>query len=164
MLKKFKKSSVKQNQLMESLLPEGGELNAEALAALNEENADGPDTSYQRSKSRLSNETKIEGLKEFNKYGDLFQDLTKREHVDTELDVININITYDSKFCIAIVNNKDEHFELQGYSLKTYSNTFKKEWKGEYIKMNVIEQTYNGTVYGLAYQDNGKFSVSFINN
>lgn len=115
-------------------------------------------------KSKLSNETKIEGLKEFNKYGDLFQDLTKREHVDTELDVINIIITYDSKYCIAIVNNKDEHFELQGYSLKTYGNTFKKEWKGDYIKMNVIEQTYAGDVFGVAMQDNGKFTVAFINN
>jgi hypothetical protein len=84
--------------------------------------------------------------------------------VDTVLDVINIIITYDSKFCIAIVNDKDEHFELQGYSLKTYANSFKKEWHGDYIKMNVIEQTYNGDVFGLAMQDDGKFKVAFIYN
>ena len=55
------------------------------------------------------------------------------------LDVINIIITYDSRYCIAIANSKDEHFELQGYSLSTSENTFKKQWLGEYIKMNVIE-------------------------
>jgi len=49
-------------------------------------------------------------LKEFNKYGELFQDLTKRTYIDTQLEVVNIVITYDSKFCIAIVNDKDEHF------------------------------------------------------
>ena len=113
----------------------------DALAALNAENDVDASPRYplRSQKSKLSNETRIEGLKEFNKYGDLFQDLTKREHVDTELDVINIIITYDSKNCIAIVNDKDEHFELQGYSLKTYENVFKKEWNGDYIKMNVIE-------------------------
>jgi len=68
----------------------------------------------------MSDETRIDGLREFNKYGDLFQDLTRRVHVNTELDVVNIIITYDSRFCIVIANDKDEHFELQSYSLTTH--------------------------------------------
>lgn len=73
-------------------------------------------------------------------------------------------ITYDSQYAIAICSDSDEHFELQGYSLKTFERTFCKNYDGEYIKMNVIEQNYAGDVFGVAYQDNGKFFVSFMNN
>jgi len=82
-----KKSTVNQAMLREELLPEGGGLTADALEALNQEtsiNASVAGGLLKSQKSRGgSDETRIEGLKEFNKYGDLFQDLTKREHVDT---------------------------------------------------------------------------------
>ena len=65
-----------------------------------------------RYKSKASEETKIDGLEQFAQYADLFRDLTLRTWVDTEMDVINIIITYDSKHCIAIVNEKDEYFEV----------------------------------------------------
>ena len=108
---------------------EGGGLNAESLAALNRGNKginnsdDGSaysgEGSLRKSKSRLSDSTHIAGLENFNKYGDLFQDLTLRTAVDTVHDVINVIITYDSQSAIAIVNKKDEHFEVQGFSLVT---------------------------------------------
>ena len=92
-----------------------------------------------RSKSRASDETRIDGLEQFNQYGDLFRDLTLRTFVDTELDVINVIITYDSKHCIAMINDKDEHFELRGYDFATYDLKFTYQFKGLYIKMNLIE-------------------------
>jgi hypothetical protein len=110
----------------------GGGLNANSLAKLNKQNrgnindSDNANSSYAGSnppfekkmtRSKMSDETHIEGLEQFNKHGELFQDLTLRTFIDTEMDVVQVIITYDSKFCIAIVNNKDEHFELQGYSL-----------------------------------------------
>jgi hypothetical protein len=113
--------------LKEGLLFEGGGLNANALAQLNQDNKaiNGSDAasdysregSLRKSKSRMSDTTHIDGLENFKKYGDLFQDLTLRTAIDTEFDVINVIITYDSESILAIVNNKDEHFELQGYGL-----------------------------------------------
>jgi len=35
---------------------------------------------------------------------------------------------------------------------------------GVYMKMNLVEQSYDGTVFAVAYQDNGKFMVVFVNN
>jgi hypothetical protein len=120
----FKKQSKNPNKAMlkEGLLMEGGGLNAEALSQLNKGNKaiNGSDAgsgysgegTISRSKSRISNTTHIAGLDNFNKYGDLFQDLTLRTAIDTVYDVINLIITYDSMSCVAIVNKKDEHFEL----------------------------------------------------
>ena len=124
----FKKKSKNPNKAMlkEGLLYEGGGLNSESLAKLNKGNRaiNGSEVSgysgegsVKKSKSRLSDSTYIEGLDNFNKYGDLFQDLTSRTAIDTEYDVINVIITYDSESILAMVNKKDEHFELQGYGL-----------------------------------------------
>lgn len=61
----------------------------------------------------MSDDTHIPGLDEFNKYGDLFQDLTKRNHINTfHLDVIEMAITYDSKFALCIVKKDELTFEL----------------------------------------------------
>jgi hypothetical protein len=111
----------------------------------------------------MSDSTHIAGLDNFNKYGDLFQDLTLRTAIDTVYDVINVVITYDSQTCVAIVNKKDEHFELQGYSLQTNLQKFKKCFDGTYIKMNLVEQTDDGKTIAVAYQDNGRFFVSVMN-
>jgi hypothetical protein len=47
--------------------------------------------------------TAIDGFKEFDKYGPLFQDLTTRQHIDTEHDVVAMAISYDSKAALCIV-------------------------------------------------------------
>jgi hypothetical protein len=151
----FKKKSKNPQKAMlkEGLLCEGGGLNAESLARLNQsrkkhkindsdgesDGLSGKSGSFKKSKSKMSDSTYIEGLENFKKYGDLFQDLTIRSYIDTHNDVINIIITYDSQNCVAIVNHKDEHFEVQGYSLTTFTNVFKKHYDGAYIKMNLIE-------------------------
>ena len=179
----FKTSKkVTKAMLKEGLLAEGGGLTEGALAKLNEQNrataindSDGENPglekkpTFKRAQSKLSDETKIDGLEEFDKYKNsqgrsLFEDLTVRSFVDTELEVINVIITYDSKHAIAIVNHLDEHFELQGYILETQEKKFSHVFKGEYIKMNMIEQDSKGEVYAIAYQDNGKFFLSFIDN
>ena len=94
----------------------------------------------------------------------MFRDLTLRTWVDTEYDVICVIITYDSKYAVAVVNDRDEHFELQGYSLTTYQKVFEQQYKGTYIKMNQIEQSLDGQTFCIAYQDNGKFRVNIVNN
>lgn len=36
------------------------------------------------------------------------------------MDVVNVVISYDSKYAVAIVNDQDELFEVKGYDLNTY--------------------------------------------
>jgi|TARA_B110000285_G_C15101778_1_gene605411 hypothetical protein len=73
-------------------------------------------------------------------------------------------IAYDSTAALAIVTAGDEHFELQSWSLRAFHNIFKKEYKGTYIKMNLVEQNIAGNIFAVAYQDNGRFYVSVVDN
>ena len=73
-------------------------------------------------------------------------------------------ITYDSKYCVVIVTKDEECFEIQGYDIVKHNLTFKHPIEGEFLKMNLIEQTIKGDKFCIAYQDNGKFFVCFINN
>lgn len=110
-------------------------------------------------------DTVISGLPQFDASGDgqLFQDLTKRNYVITEHDVINIIIAYGSKYCIAIVTEDDDKFELQGFELESFGErAFTFKFEGEYIKMKEIEQNDGGNVFGIAYQDNGQFFVQVV--
>lgn len=84
--------------------------------------------------------------------------------MDTEIDVVSMVVAYDSKRTLAICNDQDEEFQLQSYSLQTKQLEFKKVYKGTYIKMNLIEQTYDAKYFAVAYQDNGKFFLSVVNN
>ena len=90
--------------------------------------------------------------------------MTKRNFIDTELDVVSMVVAYDSKRTLAICNDQDEEFQLQSFSLLTNKLEFKKVYKGTYIKMNLIEQTYDAKYFAVAYQDNGKFFLSVVNN
>ena len=49
-----------------------------------------------------------------------------------------------------------------GFSLKDYSQKFVTEFKGDYLKMNVIEQNNAGSLIALAAQDNGEFMVYIL--
>lgn len=100
--------------------------------------------------------TVITGLSQFNESGDgdMFQDLTRREYVNTnEKCVVNIIITYGSKLSIALVyDEQDENFELQGCSLEDIgARMFTFEFEGDYIKMKEIEQNDAGDTYAIAY-------------
>jgi len=139
---------------------EGG-LNEEALRIYDE--------AYDKQKkykeqllSKLSDEDQIQGLDQFSNYGKLFSDLTKRQHIDTGFDVVTIIITYDSQYCVAIVRNGDAQYDLQSYSLRTFKSHFKRSYDGDFLKMALIEQTLTGKTFCIAYQDNGEFFISFV--
>ena len=59
----------------------------------------------------------LDGLDQFKQHKDIFSHLTEKHKVRTEgFDVINIIITYDSKYAVAIVNDTEsgdvDHFEV----------------------------------------------------
>jgi hypothetical protein len=49
-----------------------------------------------------------------------------------------------------------------GYSLGTFEMVFNKCYSGEFMKVNLIDQTYAGDIFVIAYQDNGHFKVTFL--
>jgi hypothetical protein len=55
------------------------------------------------------------------------------------MDVVNVVISYDSKYAVAIVNDHDEHFEVKGYDLATFECSWVSKFKGVYIKMALID-------------------------
>jgi hypothetical protein len=70
--------------------------------------------------------------------------LTERYEIDThDFEVINIVITYGSKYAIAIVKDSNttdtDHFEILGYSLNSFQQKWCKPIDGTYIKMKNIE-------------------------
>ena len=73
-------------------------------------------------------------------------------------------MTYDTKNALAIVHDQDEYFELRGYSLSDHHILFKQPYRGEYLKMNTIEQSDCGSIFAIAYQDNGVFFVNVVDN
>jgi hypothetical protein len=113
----------------------------------------------------MAQSTVLEGFPEFDRYGPLFPHLTNRIQCETdEQEVVAMAISYDSKAALAIVARGDEHFELQSWCLVSYKLIFKVEYNGEYLKMNLIEQNNKGDKFAVAYQDNGTFFVSVVNN
>ena len=145
---------------------EGGGLNKDALAAFNKETGiNNSGMMMSKEDDEISDKTHIEGLEEFNKYGDLFQDLTKRHIIETDhMDVIEMAISYDSKYCLCIVRKSDDEVQLIEFDLITYDRIFDVSFAGEYIKLNIIEQNEKGDLFAIAYQDNGQFFVRVLDN
>ena len=123
-----------------------------------------PDTENKWAKLAQSTLDQNQGYKEFDKYGDLFKDLTSKKEVKTDKDVVQMIISYDSKYAIGILSSEPENFTLKSFDILTHEEVFSQDFKGTYIKMNCIEQTDDGAIFGVAYQDNGHFSVMFIDN
>ena len=116
----FKKQSKKEKKsaLTDCLLEGGGD--ESKITAINNSMSSSR-LSARRSSSSKSEMGELEThMQAFEQYNDLFTDLTRRQWINTELDVVQIVINYTSKYVIAIVNDKDEHFEIQQYSLENY--------------------------------------------
>lgn len=59
------------------------------------------------------------------------------------MELINIQMTYGSKYCVAILNDTadpdKDAFEIRGYSLRSFNQKWNKRIEGVYIKMKEIE-------------------------
>lgn len=102
-------------------------------------------------------------ISEFNQYGDMFRDLTTVTSMSTNgCQIINMAISYDSKLALAIVRISDLEYNLRGYCLENYRELWKVEFKGDFVKLNIIEQNNAGKKYAVAWQDNGQFYLKII--
>ena len=94
--------------------------------------------------------------------------MTERYEMDTaDYEVINIAITYGSKYAIAIVkdsnNTETDHFKILGFSLNSFNKKWTRNVDGLYIKMKLIEQSDDGKTLAIGYQDDGVFHILLIN-
>lgn len=76
--------------------------------------------------------------------------------------MIQIVIAHNSKYAVSILSQSDELFEVRGYDLADKREIWKKQFAGEFVRMNNIEQDIDGEVFGIAYQDCGKFFVTIF--
>ena len=80
-----------------------------------------------------------DGNPQLENYKELFQNLTNPHVQVTAFDIVSIIITYDSKRCITVTKDSDEHYVIKQYSLKTNQITYEKSFRGTYIKMKEVE-------------------------
>jgi hypothetical protein len=66
---------------------------------------------------------------------------------------------------VCICKQNLENFYVNAYSLrdKSHKQAFNIKISGEYVKMNLVEQTDNGKYLALAYQNMGRFWIKIIN-
>lgn len=77
----------------------------------------------------------------FKNYKNVFQNLLKATHIYTELDVVNIQITYDSSTAIVVLKRTEYEYHIKMWDLVTLEETFEEIIGGQphqYIKMNNI--------------------------
>jgi len=74
------------------------------------------------------------------KYGHLFKDIIGEIKIETELNVTNCILTYDSKHVVAVcTDERQKQCDIVAHSLKTGEKIFDIDLKGEWIVMNEIE-------------------------
>ena len=78
-----------------------------------------------------------------------FRSLTQRHKIGTQgLEVINIAITYGSKYAISLVHDDQspdiDHCEIRGYSLGDFSLKWTEVVEGTHLAMKEIEQSDDG--------------------
>lgn len=70
----------------------------------------------------------------------------------------------DSYLCLAILVLDDTLFKIKAYDLKTQELAFEKEFKGVYLRMNIIDQNKKGNTFAVGYQNNGQFYMQVFDN
>lgn len=64
---------------------------------------------------------------------------------------------------MAIIMISDLEYELRGYCLTEFVEIWRVKFQGDFVKLNMIEQTNSGEKYAVAWQDNGHFYLKVIN-
>jgi len=80
------------------------------------------------------------GNPNFDKYKEVFKNLTHCENVETPYDVVSIIISYDSTRAICILKESDVKSCIMQYDLDMIEKpTFTEDFIGTYIKMQEVE-------------------------
>lgn len=113
----------------------------------------------------------LEGLDVFSdeKTREMFESLCNQVKISTNnLQIVSAVLSLDSKFALCIVQDvtdaENDRFVLQAYDVETMSKSpsWSVEYNGINMAMKHIDQTNDGKMYALPYQDNGKYFVSIV--
>jgi hypothetical protein len=89
---------------------------------------------------------KLEDIKSFDNgfrskfapYREIINSLTKRQNIETELDIIYCCVSNDSSTILLVLMQDDEKYVIQQYDTDTLTLRFNKELSGVYIKAKEI--------------------------
>lgn len=95
----------------------------------------------------------------------MFQSLAKRNKIDTNgRSLLNIMITFDLNHVIILLQDEEKDMCIASYDLN--SENYDCEWEhpisGSYLKAECFEQSHDGKVVALGYQDEGQYRTLFF--
>lgn len=91
----------------------------------------------------------------FRRYKRHFQNTTKIKNVYTQFDIINIILTYDSKYAIALLMHLEGSYCIRVYGLEDDKQYGEFIIEGTRIKAKDIQQNPTGQIFALPYLDVG---------
>lgn len=109
--------------------------------------------------------TEVERMKRLTKwknYNDVFDNLTIKRNVMTKFPIVSQMITYDSTRTIVVTKEDDTAYHIRQFCLITQELVCTERFGGtedSYIKMKDVEQNGAGTIYAIAYFDDGNFKL-----
>jgi hypothetical protein len=95
----------------------------------------------------------------FAPYRELINNLTTRQLVQTEFDIIHCQVSNDSTRVLIVLKEDDENTLIQQYDTEDLSKTFEERLSGEHIKAKEIKQNEDGDIFLCPYFSHGSFHV-----
>lgn len=95
-------------------------------------------------------------------FRDQFENLLDTVVVNTAYSILNIIISYNSKYAVAVTKKDESEYYIQMYSLMNYALEFEEKVGGDpndYIKIKEVEQNSSGTKFATVYFNDGKFRL-----
>lgn len=69
---------------------------------------------------KASDDLTLDGVPLLQENKEMFEDLTFRKYFKTDLNIISMVVSYDSKYVISISSTNDDEFRVRGFSLATF--------------------------------------------
>lgn len=95
----------------------------------------------------------------FKNFQECFLNLTSKKNIFTQYDVIQIMLTYDSKYAIALLKANESTFYVRIYGLDNDEKYTEFMIQGARIKANLILQNMSANLFMLPYLDDGEFKI-----
>jgi len=117
------------------------------------------------SKDQVGRQEELPGLPQFREAAHLFRGLCCRKSIKTDLSVITVVITYDSKHAVCLcADERLIHGQIQLFSLETFTRKFVLDIRGKHVAMNEVEQNDQGDLLCVPFQDAGSLGIKVLSS
>ena len=114
---------------------------------------------------QVGRQEELPGLPQFREAAHLFRGLCCRKSIKTDLSVITVVITYDSKHAVCLcADERLIHGQIQLFSLETFARKFVLDIRGKHVAMNEVEQNDQGDLLCVPFQDAGSLGIKVLSN